>query len=109
MIPLPDLCILLGQLRQQVGAGLDAAVEVGQRELLVRAVEVVVVLAPAEQEGIDAELRLEQADDRDRASFADEDRRLAEPGLDRPGPRRGRPVLFTSTRTAGAPWWSMIS
>ena len=60
---------------KQVGAGLDAAVEVGQGELLVRPVQVVVVLAPAEQERIDAELRLEQADDGDRAPFADEDRR----------------------------------
>ena len=45
-------------------------------------VQVVVVLAPAEQEGIDAELVLEQADDGDRAPLADEDRRRAEPGLD---------------------------
>ena len=39
---------------EQVGARLDAAVEVGQRELLVGAVEVVVVLAPAQEQGIDA-------------------------------------------------------
>ena len=77
----------LGQLREQVGAGLDAAVEVGERELLVGPVEVVVVLAPAEEQGIDAQVLLDQADDRDRAPLADEDRLGAEPGLD--GPDRG--------------------
>src|SRR5437660_1700037 len=76
-----------GQLREQVGGGLDAAVEVGQGELLVGAVQVVVVLAPAEQQGVDAELGLEQADDRDGAPLADEDRPRAETGLDRPGRR----------------------
>ena len=45
-------------LGQQVGAGLDAAVVVGEGELLVGAVEVVVVLAPADEEGVDAEVGL---------------------------------------------------
>ena len=66
----------------RVGAGLDAAVEVGEGELLVGAVQVVVVLAPAQEQRIDAQLLLDQPDDRDRAPLADEDRLGAEARLD---------------------------
>ena len=81
------------------------AMEVGQRELLVGPVQVIVVLAPAQQEGIDAELLLEQPDDRDRAAFADEDRLGAEARLD--GPHRGPDARACRHRPAppGAPWW----
>ena len=50
----------LAQLAPQIGAGPDAAMEVRQAELLVGAVRVVVVLSPAEQQRVDAELVAEQ-------------------------------------------------
>ena len=81
----PFYCLtLFPKLCQQIGAGLDAAVEVGDRELLVRPVEVIVVLAPAQKQRVDAQLLLDQADDRNRAPLADEDRLGSETGLDRP-------------------------
>ena len=45
-----------GEFVPQVGAGRDAAVVVGEGKLLVGAVGVVVVLAPAQQQHVDAEL-----------------------------------------------------
>ena len=64
-------------------AGLDAAVEVGEGELLVGAVQVVVVLAPAQEQGVDAQVLLDEPDDRDRAPLANENGPGAEAGLDR--------------------------
>ena len=71
---------------------LDAAVEVGEGELLVGSVQVVVVLAPAQEQGVDAQVLLDQPDDRDRAPLADEDGLGAEAGLDGAdrGPDAGR-------------------
>ena len=76
--------------------------EIGDRELLVGPVQVVVVLAPAQKQGVDAQLLLDQADDRNRAPFADEDGLRAETGLDRPdgGPHaRGIGVDQNGRRT----------
>ena len=61
--------------------------EVGQGELLVGAVQVIVVLAPAQEQGVDAEVLLDEPHDRDRAALANEDGPVAEAGLD--GAHRG--------------------
>ena len=52
---------LARQLVEQVGAGLDAAMEVGEGELLVGSVQVIVVLAPAQEQCIDAQVLLDAA------------------------------------------------
>ena len=83
---------LFPKLCQEIGARLDAAMEVGDREFFVGPVQVIVVLAPAEQKRVDAQLLLDQADDRDRAALADEDRLLAEPDLDGPDGGHARPA-----------------
>ena len=56
---------LFRQFGPQIGAGFDAAMEIGQVEFLVRAVGVVVVQAPAQQQRIDSELLAEGGDDRE--------------------------------------------
>ena len=58
-----------------------------RRELLVGAVQVIVVLAPAQEQGVDPQVLLDQPHDGNRAPLADENRLGAEPGLD--GPDRG--------------------
>ena len=65
----------LPQLLPQPRAGLDAAMEVGQAELLVGTVRVVVVLAPAQQQDVGVQGLVEPGDDGDRAAFAGVDRR----------------------------------
>src|SRR5579864_9019093 len=67
-------------------ARLDAAVEISQAELLVRPVQVIVGLAPAEQQRVDAKLCLDQSHHGYRPALADEDWLLPEPGLN--GPNR---------------------
>ena len=55
--------------------------EVGDRKVFVRAVKIVGVLAPAEQECIDAQHVLEGLHDGDRTALADESHRLDLPGF----------------------------
>ena len=69
----------LAKLFPQVGAGFDAAMEVGQAEFFVGAVRVVVVQAPAQQQGIDSQQIVKGRHDRDRAPFAHEHRLRPKP------------------------------
>src|SRR5271157_5277140 len=101
-----------------MSAGLDAPVKIGQRELLIGAVQVVVVLAPAKQERVNFQVLLEQPHNRNGASLADEDRLGAEARLDGPdrGPeagavdadQHGRCTLM-SDHLDGNSWWSELA
>ena len=62
--------------------------EIGQGELLVGTVRVVVVLPPAEQQGVGLQRLVEIQHDGDRSALAGIDRLAAEGVLDRPGGRR---------------------
>ena len=73
----------LGKFIEQVGAGLDAAMKVGEGEFLVGPVQVIVILAPAQKQRIDAQVLFDQPHDRDRASLANEDGLGAKASLDR--------------------------
>ena len=42
-------------------AGLDAAMKIGEGKLLVGAMQIVVVLAPAQEQGVDAQVLLDQS------------------------------------------------
>src|SRR5262249_16917506 len=75
-----------GELLVQVRHAPGAAVERGERELLVRRVHLVVVETEADQDARHAGVRLlEGAHDRDRSALADQGRRLAPGGLARAG------------------------
>src|SRR5215468_8659557 len=63
---------LAGQLDEQMGRRLDAAVEIGDREFLVGSVEIIVVLAPAQEQSVHAQVLLDEPDYRDRAPLAHE-------------------------------------
>src|SRR3972149_2036859 len=94
-LPTPSSRILLCQFGPKMGAGTDSALEVGEAELFVGAVGIVVVLPPAQQEHVGVELVGEGIDDRDRAALADVHRRRAEAGFDRGG---GGPNIRTFQR-----------
>ena len=78
----------------------DAVVEVAEIEPLVRRVRVFVRQADAEQHARQAELLLERRDDRNRAAFAVEHRRLCRSPARSRGRRRGRTCCRTPSSTA---------
>ena len=93
--------------------------EIGQGELLVGTVGVVVVLTPAQQQRIGFQLLVESGDDGNRASFAGEDRPAAEGGYSvststfmmvAPGEPRASPLLTRnrSTRTLLLAEWCAL-
>ena len=56
--------------------------EIGEGELLVGTMQIVVVLAPAQEQGIDAQMLLDEPDNRNRAPLANENRPRTKAGLD---------------------------
>ncbi len=67
----------LAQLFPEMGAGFDAAMKIAEVEFLVRAVRVVVILAPTQQQRIDSQFFVKRRDDWNGATFADEYRWFA--------------------------------
>ena len=66
--------VRLGQFAPQMGAGPGAAVEIGQGEVFVGAVQIVRILAPTQEECIDSQDVPEGSDDGDRTPLADHHR-----------------------------------
>src|SRR5205807_10192846 len=76
------------QLGPQIGAGFNSAMKIGEVEFFVRAMGIVVIQAPAQQQRIDSKLLPAGGHDWNRASLAHKNRLLAERslnGVDRSG------------------------